>query len=162
MFWRHVPAHGYVSIPVSNYSEGRLHSAISPASGIQSMRNLFIAFKLMWATARFWGYAEKNICEGIVLPTMNIPDKKWFTEEQMKHSIGEANEPYKSMFWICAETGSRGEELCALKVESSNLDQRVLKIRRSVWKGELQTTKSKKGLRTFAISSQLCEHLNPT
>jgi hypothetical protein len=80
------PAHGYVSIPVSNYSEGRLHSAISPASGIQSMRNLFIAFKLMG------GYAEKNICEGIVLPTMNIPDKKWFTEEQMKHVIGEANE----------------------------------------------------------------------
>ena len=120
------------------------------------------AFKLMWATARFWGYAEKNICEGIVLPTMNIPDKNWFTEEQMKHNIGEANEPYKSMFWICAETGSRGEELCAVKVEGSNLDQRVLKIRRSVWKGELQTTKSKKGLRTFAISSQLCEHLNPT
>ena len=162
MFWRPVPAHGYVSIPVSNYSEGLQHSAISPASGIQSMRNLFISFKLMWATARFWGYAEKNIWEGIVLPTMNIPDKKWFTEEQMKHIIGEANKPYKSMFWICAETGSRGEELCALNVEGSNLDQRVLKIRRSVWKGELQTTKSKKGLRTFAISSQLCKHLNPT
>ncbi|HYL12066.1 MAG TPA: site-specific integrase [Terriglobales bacterium] len=69
------------------------------------------------------------------------------------------NESYKSMFWICAETGSRGGELCALKLEDLNLDQRVLKIRRSVWKGELQTTKSKKGVRTFAISSQLCEHL---
>ena len=125
----------------------------------KTVRNLFIAFKLMWATARAWGYAEKNICEGIVLPTMNVPDKKWFTEEQMKQIISEANEPYKSMFWICAETGSRGGELCALKVEDLNLDQRMLKIRRSVWKGALQTTKSKKGVRTFAISTQLCEHL---
>ena len=66
---------------------------------------------------------------------------------------------YKSMFWICAETGIRGGELCALKVEDLNFDYRALRIRRSVWKGELQTTKSKKGVRTFAISTQLCEHL---
>jgi integrase len=46
-----------------------------------------------------------------------------------------------------------------LKVEDLNLDHRVLAVRRSVWKGELQTTKSKKGVRTFAISSQLREHL---
>lgn len=63
------------------------------------------------------------------------------------------------MFWTCAETGIRGGELCALKIEDLNLDHRVLAVRRSVWKGELQTTKSKKGVRTFAISSQLCEHL---
>jgi integrase len=125
----------------------------------KTVRNLFIAFKLMWATARAWGYAEKNICDGIVLPTMNIPDKKWFTVEQMSQIISEASEPYKSMFWICPETGSRGGELCALKVEDLNLDQRMLKIRRSVWKGGLQTTKSKKGVRMFAISTQLCEHL---
>jgi hypothetical protein len=78
----------------------------------KTVRNLFITFKLMWVTARAWGYAEKDICEGIVLPTMNVPDKKWFTEEQMKQIISEASEPYKSMFWICAETGSRGGELC--------------------------------------------------
>lgn len=42
----------------------------------KTVRNLFITFKLMWATAKAWGYAEKNVCEGIVLPTMNLPDKK--------------------------------------------------------------------------------------
>jgi integrase len=49
--------------------------------------------------------------------------------------------------------------LCALKVEDLNFDYRVLRIRRSVWKGELQTTKSKNGVRTFAIPMQLCEYL---
>ena len=66
----------------------------------KTVRNLFIAFKLMWATARAWGYAEKNICEGIVLPTMNIPDKKWFTVEQMSQIISEASEPYLSLIHI--------------------------------------------------------------
>jgi integrase len=57
------------------------------------------------------------------------------------------------------ERNYRGGELCALKVEDLNLDHRVLAARRSVWKGELQTIKSKKGVRTFAISSQLREDL---
>ena len=64
----------------------------------KTVRNLFIAFNLMWATARAWGYADKSICEGIVLPSMNVPDKKWFTDEQMKQIISKASEPYKSMF----------------------------------------------------------------
>ena len=51
------------------------------------MRNLFITFKLMWATAKAWGYTEKNICDGIVLPKMTRPDRPWFTEEEMRKII---------------------------------------------------------------------------
>jgi integrase len=125
----------------------------------KTVRNLFITFKLMWATARAWGYAEKNICEGIVLPARGVVEEPWFTEDEMRQIINEADEPYRTMFWVDAETGIRGGELCALKIEDFNFDHRIVNVRRSVWKGELQTTKSKKGVRTFAISQQLCEHL---
>ena len=125
----------------------------------KSVRNLFVTFKLMWMTAKAWGYTDKNICGGIVLPTMNVPEKKWFNPEQMKRIIEAAEEPYKTMFWIAAETGMRGGELLALKVVDLALDRQAIAINRSVWKGELQTTKSKKGVRGFAISAALSEHL---
>jgi integrase len=125
----------------------------------KTVRNLFITFKLMWATAKAWGYTEKNICEGIVLPKMTRPDRPWFTEEEMRKIISEADEPYKSMFWICAETGIRGGELCGLKVEDLRLDSRLLSIKRAAWKGTLQSPKTENAFRRFAVSTQLADHL---
>ena len=80
----------------------------------KTVRNLYITFKLIWGTAKAWGYAEKNICEGIVLPTMNDPIRKWFNPEQMKQIIVAAQEPYKTISWVDAECGIRCGELCAL------------------------------------------------
>jgi hypothetical protein len=71
----------------------------------KTVRNFYITFKLMWKTAKAWGYTDKNICEGIVLPRMNEPVKKWFTPSQMKEIITAAAEPYKTMFWVNAECG---------------------------------------------------------
>ncbi len=125
----------------------------------KTVRNLYITFKLMWATAKAWGYTEKNICEGIVLPKMTRPVRPWFTEEEMRRIISEAEEPYKTMFWICAETGIRGGELCGLQVEDFRQDVRLLSIKRAAWKGTLQDPKTENAFRRFAVSTQLADHL---
>jgi integrase len=46
-------------------------------------------------------------------------------------------------------------ELCGLKWDNINLDRGIVKIKQSSWRGELGTPKSKKGVRTFAISPGL-------
>jgi integrase len=125
----------------------------------KTVRNLYITFKLMWNTAKAWGYTEKNICEGIVLPKMTRPDRPWFAQEEMRKIILTADEPYKSMFWICAETGIRGGELCGLKVDDLQLDSRLLSIERAAWKGKLQGPKTQNAFRRFTVSPQLADHL---
>lgn len=40
-----------------------------------------------------------------------------------------------------------------------DLNNHAIAVRRSVWKGKPQTTKTKKGVRRFAISAELSEHL---
>jgi integrase len=94
-----------------------------------------------------------------VLPTMNEPVIRWFSPSQMKQIIVEASEPYKTMFWVDAECGIRGGELCALQVEDLDLKEHNIAIKRSVWKEKLQTTKTKKGIRKFSISPELSERL---
>ena len=125
----------------------------------KTVRNLYITFKLLWATAKAWGYTEKNICEGIVLPRMTRPERPWFTVSEMKQIIVAAEEPYKTMFWICAETGIRGGELCGIKVEDLNIGASLLSIRRAAWKGTLQSPKTENAIRRFAVSPQLAGHL---
>ena len=90
---------------------------------------------------------------------MNEPVVKSFTPEQMKQIIVAAQEPYKTMFWVVAECGIRGGELCALQIPEVDLKQTTIVVRRSVYKGKAQTTKTKKGVRRFAISNELSEHL---
>src|ERR1041385_5051402 len=60
---------------------------------------------------------------------------------------------------ILAETGIRGGEICGLRIEDLDLDAAVLYVRQSVWRGKLQTVKSRKGNRRFPVSAQLAEHL---
>lgn len=60
----------------------------------KTVYNLFITFKLMWKTAKAWGYVDKNVCEGVVRPKMNAPDVKSLAPEQMKQIIVASAEPW--------------------------------------------------------------------
>lgn len=81
---------------------------------------------------------------------MNEPDVKSFTPEQMKQIIVAAQEPYKTMFWVVAECGIRGGELCALQVPDLDLTQTTIVVRRSVFKGKSQNHQNQEG------HSQVC------
>ena len=70
-----------------------------------------------------------------------------------------ANEPYKTCYWILAETGLRAGEIGALPATNLLLDQGATRIAQSVWHGKIQTVKSKKGNRICEISPLLVEHL---
>ena len=60
---------------------------------------------------------------------------------------------------MLAETGIRGGEICALRVADLDLGNAIVNVRQSVWRGQIQTVKSRKGNRCFPISAELVEHL---
>ena len=55
--------------------------------------------------------------------------------------------------------GIRGGEICALRVADLDLENAVVHVRQSLWRGRIQTVKSRKGNRRFPISVELVEHL---
>jgi integrase len=77
----------------------------------------------------------------------------------MKLVIDTAPEPYKTYYWILAETGIRCGEACGLPVKNLLLDLGALKIDQKVRHAKIETVKSKKGNRLCEISPQLAEHL---
>jgi integrase len=85
--------------------------------------------------------------------------RRCFTVDEIRQVITAAKEPYKTMFWVLAETGIRGGELCGLQVDDLDLDHSLLYVRRSAWRAHLQTPKTANAIRRVTLSDALVAHL---
>lgn len=125
----------------------------------KTIRNHIATFRILWKAARTWGYVSHNPFEGLKLPNRGLVHKPRVTAQQGRDIIRLASEPFKTMFWIVAETGMRGGEVCGLGVSDVDLQNRVIKVWRSAWRGCLQTPKTNNAVRHFPISSNLADHI---
>jgi integrase len=125
----------------------------------KTVRNIFVTLQLMWNSARAWRYVSHNALDGVVLPKPRRARRFFFTREEIQRVLAEAPEPYRTFYWLAAETGMRAGELCGLRVDDIEFNRGIVNVRQSVWHGKLQDPKSENARRTFAISSQLREHL---
>ena len=125
----------------------------------KTIRNLVATLRMMWNSARAWGYVAHSPFDGLVLPKRGLVHTFTLSLQEIRDVITSASDPYRTFYMILAETGIRGGEICALRVDDLDLENAVIYVRQSVWRGKLQTVKSRKGNRRFPISAQLVEHL---
>jgi integrase len=123
----------------------------------KTIRNRFGTFRLVMQYAKSCGFLQSFDFKGLRFPKRGLINQPCFTAAESKKIIEAAREPFRTMFWLVAETGMRGGEVCGLMVEDI-LDRAVF-VRRSAWRGKLQTPKSPKAVRRVEISSALAEHL---
>ena len=114
---------------------------------------------MMWNQAKAWGYVQHDPFVGLVLPERQALNERCLTLREMQAVIHASGEPYKTYYWILAETGLRAGEIGALTLSSLLLDQDAIRVSQSVWHGKIQTVKSRKGNRICEISPLLAEHL---
>jgi integrase len=134
---------------------GRKSKTLSP----KSVRNLVLLLREMWMQARADGYSNVDPFFALVLPERGLTNERFLTLEEMQKVIETAPEPYKTYYWILAETGIRCGEACGLPTRNLLLDLGAIKVTQKVWGGKIETVKSLKGNRMFEISPQLVEHL---
>ena len=125
----------------------------------KTIRNLVATPRMMWNSARVWGYVAHNPFDGLVLPKRGLVNTFALSLEEIRRIVESASEPYKTFYAILAETGIRGGEICGLRVADLDLERNVIYVKQSVWQGQIQTVKPCKGNRRFPISSELAEHL---
>jgi integrase len=123
----------------------------------KTLQNVIAVLRMTWTTARAWNYVPTNADPffGLVLPEMVSEEQPCFTIEEMRRVIEAVNEPYRTFFWLASETGMRSGELIGLRLEDVDVVAGLVKVRQSVWRGEAQTTKTKRGVRRYVISPQL-------
>jgi integrase len=125
----------------------------------KTVRNIFITLQLMWKLAQSWQYVSHNVLDGVVLPKPRKARVFFLTREEICKILRTAREPYRTFYWLAAETGMRAGELCGLRVDDIDFNRGLVNVRQSAWHGKLQEPKTENAVRTFAISSRLREHL---
>ena len=125
----------------------------------RTIKNAISYLEMMWSTAKAWGYVNHDPFAGLVLPKPQRAGRFFFTAEEIRNILSGAIDPYRTFYWIAAETGIRAGELCGIRVSDVDLDNRMLVVRQSVWQGRIQSPKTQNAYRQFAVSPQLATHL---
>lgn len=85
--------------------------------------------------------------------------QRYFTEEQLRRIIEAATGQYRILFALLAGTGMRIGEAAGLYVQDLDLENRVVHVCRSIWKGRDITPKTDNAIREIDIDSALTEML---
>ena len=125
----------------------------------KSCLNLTLVLRMIWKTAKAWGYVNHNPFEGLVLPKISSQRRFFFTVDEIRRIIAAATEPQKTLYWLAAETGMRAGELFGLRIVDIELDNCLISVRQTVWRDIIQTPKTANSIRQFAISPLLAAHL---
>jgi integrase len=123
----------------------------------KTTRNLVVTLRSVWATAKDWGYVSHDPFRRLALPAAAPGRTYHFTVEEALAIIDKAQGRWKVFFRILAETGMRPGELAGLRRDA--IGDSTLTIKQSVWGQQVQTPKSKAGIRTMAISASQTEEL---
>jgi integrase len=123
----------------------------------KTTRNVVVTLRSVWATAKDWGYVSHDPFRRLKLPGVVDPSVYHFTVEEALAIIDKAQGSWKTFFRVLAETGMRPGELAGLRRDA--IGDGTLTIKQSVWGQQVQTPKSKAGVRTLAVSAALAGEL---
>lgn len=132
--------------------------------GPKTLSNVVTLLMGMWDTAKGWGYVQHSpFPRGssgrllLQMPKQVKGDTYNFTLEETLAIIAAAEGKWKLFFRAAAESGMRPGELAGVKRDG--LAGRCLNVSQSVYRGHLQTPKTKSAVRSFAISQDLADEL---
>jgi integrase len=95
----------------------------------------------------------------LVLPEIPEREQRYFTEDEMRQIVNSVTGQWHALFATMTATGLRCGEVFGLHVEDLDLSSNRIFVRRSVWRGQEVTVKSKSGNRTVNIELALAEIL---
>jgi hypothetical protein len=83
---------------------------------------------LMWVQARADGYTQLDPFASLVLPNPDLINERCLSLDEIRLVIDSAAEPYKTFYWILAETRIRCGEKCGLPARNLLLDAGAIKV----------------------------------
>lgn len=93
------------------------------------------------------------------LPTIPDKEQRFFTPAEIHQIIGAARGQWRVLFATLATMGQRGGEAFGLRVSDLDLDAHKIYTRRSIYKGQEVSVKTRKGYRVTHIDPVLAEML---
>lgn len=121
--------------------------------------NELVPLKEMFKHAVKWGYLKVNAAEYVERPRVEREEMEILTPAEVGLLLEHASPKRKTLFLTAVLTGMRRGELLGLKWGDIDRNYTQIHVRRSLWKGQFVTPKSKKSERKIDLSPHLAEAL---
>jgi integrase len=125
----------------------------------KTVRNIYVTFQIMWKSAQAWQYVSHDTVSDVVLPQPRRAERFSLSLEEIQRILAAAEEPYRTLYWLAAETALRAGELCGLRIDDLDLERCLLRVEQSSWRGKMQQPKTENAVRSIAISPEMVFHL---
>ena len=136
-------------------------TCVAPKVARKTLLNIWGTLSSMLRTAKKWGY----ITEGVDSDTLEFPARevrpavRFFTADEVRKIIASAEQPWRTMYATFAMTGLRSGELFGLSVDDLDFERKQIHVRRSVWRGKIQTPKSARSEAVLPMPDALADML---
>lgn len=131
---------------------------IKTVSG-KTVCNEIVVIKEMFKHAYRWGYLKVNPAEHLERPKIEKPEIEILSPEEMERLLANSHHHYRIAFLTGFLTGMRAGELWGLQWSDIDWNSKQIYVRRSLWKGQFQTPKSKYSIRKIDIPDSLIYEL---
>lgn len=125
----------------------------------KSILNEVVLLKTMFRHAYKWGYIKINPCEHLERPKTIKPEIDILEPTEISLMLDNSSDLYRMAFLTAILTGVRAGELWALQWGDLDWNSMKLYIRRSVWRNQFQTPKSKSAIRKIDLPDTLIPEL---
>jgi len=107
----------------------------------------------VFETAKSWGWLSENPARGVKLPPMErVRKSRVLASEEIGRLVQALREPARTVFFVGVTLGLRIGELLALRLEDLDLERGKLYVRRDVYRGHVQSPKTRASEREFDLS----------
>ncbi len=121
--------------------------------------NQIALLKLMFSQAKEWGYLEVNPAADLKRPKDSKKEIEILNPTELNLLIENSHNHYRMAFRTVIMTGVRAGELWGLQWSDFQPVTKQLFVRRSVWKGQFQTPKTKNSIRAIDLPDELVHEL---
>lgn len=116
----------------------------------KTIENVLLTLSSILTTARTWGYdVPKVSLSDLALPQGTPREVHCFMLDEMSRIVKSADEPLSTICFILSATGMRIGEVLALRREDLDFRRKQIKIRGSVYAGEVGTPRAKRASQTY-------------
>jgi integrase len=124
------------------------------------LKHVRATLSIMMATAVDWQYLLRNPVAGVKLPAGKAVKRATvLTLDQLALVIANLREPYRTMAVIASVTGMRESEVLALKWDDFDTEAQTVRVRRSLYRGELNDPKTEESERVIPYGGMVQEAL---
>jgi len=125
----------------------------------KTKKNVFSTLKLILKQGRASGNVRENIWESAKKIGRSETEVRAYADAEVESILNRSTGAERLFYWLAVETGMRAGELCGLRVCDVDPFRKLVRVRQAVWRGKIQTPKTKNAIRDIPIPVQIVDAL---